>query len=369
MSAIYSLKYQARSVASIYEPESNEKHSFFIGTCSVKEKNEIHLIEYLEEKNVIQCKSVFSHPHEILSLTTSPTVPKVLFSSYHDGASHRASLWKLKDNDASLAGSSSDTPKKVNNSISTLEELLELKGHNGLVKIIWNAEDKSSDVVVTLDCEKIRLWNLEQGATKMKSDSCAAESKTSLPNLSAGCWDPHHVGNRFVTVNGRSIRVWDLNSMTEGQVVMHAHGSNIRDVDFNPNKPYHITTAGDDRMVRIWDLRKTKDALVTMSGHTHAVANVKYNKFHDQLILSAGLDNVVNLWSCVSVSSAPLGELEDRSNMKEGDKVIRVYNDHEDSVHAISWSGSHAWCFASLSYDGRVAINQVPQSEKYKILL
>jgi hypothetical protein len=35
----------------------------------------------------------------------------------------------------------------------------------------------------------------------------------------------------------------------------------------------------------------------------------------------------------------------------------------------VAWSGSEAWSFASLSYDGRVTVNHVPAAEKYKILL
>lgn len=54
---------------------------------------------------------------------------------------------------------------------------------------------------------------------------------------------------------------------------------------------------------------------------------------------------------------------------KEGDKIIKQYDEHEDSVYSIAWSSCDAWVFASLSYDGRVVINHVPAAEKYKILL
>jgi len=43
------------------------------------------------------------------------------------------------------------------------------------------------------------------------------------------------------------------------------------------------------------------------------VWQVQYNRFHDQLLLSSGSDASVKLWNIVSVSSAPLGELEDHS--------------------------------------------------------
>lgn len=51
-----------------------------------------------------------------------------------------------------------------------------------------------------------------------------------------------------------------------------------------------------------------------------------------------------------------------------GDEVLAVYEEHEDSVYAVSWSVADAWLFASLSYDGRLVINHVPSQEKYAIL-
>jgi hypothetical protein len=48
------------------------------------------------------------------------------------------------------------------------------------------------------------------------------------------------------------------------------------------------------------------------------------------------------------------------------DRLIRKYKDHEDSVYSACWSwadSSNPWLFASVSYDGRVIINKVPQHE------
>ena len=35
----------------------------------------------------------------------------------------------------------------------------------------------------------------------------------------------------------------------------------------------------------------------------------------------------------------------------------------------VAWSSVEPWVFASISYDGRVAINRVPSQVKYKILI
>ena len=58
-----------------------------------------------------------------------------------------------------------------------------------------------------------------------------------------------------------------------------------------------------------------------------------------------------------------------RSSSPPADGVIATYEEHEDSVYAVEWSSADPWVFASLSYDGRLVINRVPRTEKYKILL
>ncbi len=79
----------------------------------------------------------------------------------------------------------------------------------------------------------------------------AVYDKKRLHRLTAGCWDPHYP-NRFISTNNTTIRVWDVSKGTlqEIQTIENAHKSCILSVDHNPNKPYHIITAGEDRTVR-----------------------------------------------------------------------------------------------------------------------
>ncbi len=108
--------------------------------------------------------------------------------------------------------------------------------------------------------------------------------------------------------------------------------------------------------------------------------SVRYNTFHDQLILTCSSDNRVVLSSIPSLSSEPYKTIiDDETNTQkpnepiikepEPDRVIKVYEDHEDSIYTTEWSSVDPWIFASLSYDGRLVINKVPKEEKYKILL
>ena len=56
------------------------------------------------------------------------------------------------------------------------------------------------------------------------------------------------------------------------------------------------------------------------------------------------------------------------SNTVLADGVIQSFDDHEDSVYVAEWSSADPWTFASLSYDGRLVVNQVPRNIKFKIL-
>ena len=40
-----------------------------------------------------------------------------------------------------------------------------------------------------------------------------------------------------------------------------------------------------------------------------------------------------------------------------------------DMLAGVAWSSEDPWTFASLSYDGRVSVHQVPSQIKYKILI
>lgn len=111
---------------------------------------------------------------------------------------------------------------------------------------------------------------------------------------------------------------------------------------------------------------------------------MKYNALHDQLVLTGSSDCSVRLWSVASVSSVPQDELKGDSTARFGgvhqhasrdpslcrsDRLLHSFEEHEESVYSVCWSPNDAWVFASLSYNGRVAVHHVPSAEKYRILL
>ncbi|ETO25743.1 hypothetical protein RFI_11394, partial [Reticulomyxa filosa] len=177
-------------------------------------------------------------------------------------------------------------------------------------KVLWDPTC-AKEQFMTLDPKGcLQYWKFSSNFSGVKELNAVYDPST-LKNLTCGCWDPHYP-NRFITGNDKSLRVWDVNQlhMKCTDTIANAHSNSILAVDHNPNKPFHIISSGKDNTIKFWDLRNTKKPLKILSNHSHWIWNCRYNRFHDQLVLSSGSDALVSLWNIVSVSSAPLGELE-----------------------------------------------------------
>lgn len=75
------------------------------------------------------------------------------------------------------------------------------------------------------------------------------------------------------------------------------------------------------------------------------------------------------LYSKSHLLSAAGGGTGDKLASDPPDIKVKAIDQHEDSVYGLAWSACDAWMFCSLSYEGRVILNHVPSTEKYKILL
>jgi len=355
--AVFATKLKSRCL--VAQDADSERHRFFVASSCLRDENEIQLIEYNEEMmDSVTCVHVFQHPKEVFDIAPSPRDATLLITCASDG---EVVLWR-----APLAGDATDADddRAAAAQPSALEAVATVAPGREPCRVLWKPQENVPSEQVGTMGRGISIWDVAGGSLQ---ESCTLETAGAA---SSGAWDPHH-GNIISATHDCSASGWDLRSGKRAFVIEEAHRYAARDIDYNPNKPQFVATCGDDRLIKCWDLRSLAVPAMQLAGHSHWVWTCKYNRFHDQLLLSGGTDSLVNLWRCSSVSSAPLLDLDGDSakGSDTDDCKVRTFDVHEESVYSVAWSACDAWVFASLDYSGRVAINHVPSTEKYKILL
>ncbi|XP_059162909.1 EARP-interacting protein homolog [Physella acuta] len=377
---IYGLEFQARSLCA--QEAETDNIRFLVGTQSLRAENQVHYIDFDDENNVIN-KTIFLHREGEIWNISSSTFDAGLFSTCFNKTSDtkselKAAVWQIPSNADPFNPASDDSSNSHPH--LQLKCYLSPDEHSDVKSVLWQPAGDSHSVIGLCE-DKIVCWDLDVASSTAKMTSSTSIEGRCQHKLTSGRWNPHHNCNQIATANETSIRGWDLRTMSQVYHIESAHGQLVRDLDFNPNKQYYLVSCGDDCRVKFWDTRKVSEPLKILSEHSHWAWSVRYNHFHDQLVLTSSSDSRVILNSVVSLSSEPYGHLvekddeADTDSLHEGhedppkDGVIATYEEHEDSVYAVDWSSADPWTFASLSYDGRLVINRVPRSEKYKILL
>lgn len=272
---------------------------------------------------------------------------------------------------------------------------------------LWHPED--GDKICTMEPQSLVIYDAESGKeeNELKVDFDKLNLLTRENKITKFRWSPHsHCSILGLAVNNQ-ILAKDIRSDKNYVWKIDANSQVVKNLDFNPNAQYYLASCGEDCQFKLWDVRKTNEPVISMLNHSHWVWSVRYNLYHDQLILTCSSDCRVVLSRVSSFASQPFGHLLDTddtmnestlnedeeltnevstnkneliitdnltestsfSQKKLDDAVVSVFSEHEDSVYAAEWSNADPWIFASLSYDGRLAINRVSQTEKYNLLI
>jgi WD40 repeat protein len=386
---IYGLEYQCRSLCAV-EAET-EKIQFLVGTQGLKNKltNQVHLLEVDEESRTM-VKTIFNHPAgEVWDLAACPADPDLFLTRHscidNNVCKMEATIWSKSedgaadDNDDEQHQNSSFSSSS-NSAVRDLRPVCSLdvsdNGGGDVNCAAWMPGGGEVGKVLVLAENRLTLHDVSRGGSKSSVVTSGKLEGKGQTNLTTGTWNPHQNCQQFSTANDHHVRGWDVRVAVHHPAFHFENpGHNVvRTLDFNPNKQYHMATAGDDGTVRFWDIRQTNQQLGSRSDHSHWIWTVKFNQFHDELILTSSSDCHVILSCMASISSEPHGHLvdddeggEDVGNVLE-DGVIKTFEDHEESVYAAAWSSADPWTFASISYDGRMVVNQVPRDVKFKIL-
>lgn len=358
---------------------------FLVGTQSLKYDNQIHIIDFDDENNIINKNVLLHRAGEIWHISASPADKGVLATCYNKTADSKvltcAAVWRMP---AELEPGGHESPEDAASPAHALELLCHLDhpARGSTACVAWEPAGDGKRVISLAD-NHLLLWDLQESSSQaLLASSASLEGKGQL-KFTTGRWSPHHSCTQVATANDTAVRGWDTRTMSQIYCIENAHGQLVRDLDFNPNKQYCLASCGDDCRVKFWDTRKVTEPVRTLEEHSHWVWNVRYNHSHDQLVLTASSDSRVILSNMASISSEPFGHLvddddlsdqeerrpEEKSQEPPQDSVIATYEEHEDSVYAVEWAAADPWLFASLSYDGRLVVNRVPRALKYRILL
>ncbi|KAG0713803.1 EARP-interacting [Chionoecetes opilio] len=331
---IYGLEdFQARALAA--HSAETEKINFLVGTQSLRRTNQVQLIEFDDDTSLVT-KQTFEHPAgEVWKIVAAPQSPDIIATVYNNTQDYcgefGAAIWRL-----SLEGSLSGPLDDTRCGGEQVEKLCDLNGAcdldaqipgspvPGLGSQAWSvvwAPEKDSHLVTLVD-NHVYHWDVEAAGRSARVIGKVTVEGRGTVSLGSGRWYPHQHGSQVAATHGSSVRAWDMRTM----------------------KPTWV-----------W--------------------SVRYNASYDQLVLTCSSDQRIILSNLPSIASQPFGTMVDQEDTSKEEKdkvegteegVIQIYDDHEDSVYAVEWSAADFWTFASLSYDGRLVINKVPRSVKYK---
>jgi len=282
-------------------------------------------------------------------MASCPFNKDLLFTVYNVVPDFHASLWK------------------INEEHKKLEEVSQL-GNGSIRCVLWQpSEDNESRTVASIENDNIRLWDINTS----QETSCLKVGE--LSRLTTACWHKYVLQDVITTATGADIVGYDIKQKSKSFVLKNAHPPCVRDIDVNPNNPYYFVSGGDDCRIKFWDQRNTEKPLKVLVKHAHWVYKVQYNPKFDALVLSSSTDGTVNLWNARSLAFKNPSIPQRGNAVKQPDKLIKTYDDHEDSVYSLCWSScdERTWdwaTFASLSYDGRVVVNRVPEADARQAL-
>ena len=248
--ALYSADRRARCIAA--RLAHTDAHHFFIGTLSLREPNEVQLLKFDEDSSELVKARSFAHPHEVWSIAPSPEDADVLATTFNDGGSYGAALWQLPA-DGGDGG------------VEEMEQLqtfpCDAAARGNVQRMLWDpftADEEDAQIAAVHD-SGIAIWKLgaigDAPFAQLRFGSDAAP-------IGAAAWDPHHP-NELTAASGGGIYSYDLRAVRRAarggaadiDAAVHsiptAHSSPIHDIDYNPNKPWNLVSAGDDSFIKV----------------------------------------------------------------------------------------------------------------------
>ncbi|CCH44707.1 putative WD repeat-containing protein [Wickerhamomyces ciferrii] len=207
----------------------------------------------------------------------------------------------------------------------------------------WNNHKEGQLLTCSID-GSTKLWDITKFSKKTKIiDSPVHDYKTDSQGTNDVSWLPQHDSIFSSVGEDNIIKIFDTRTneiIKSSNIKSHAGG--INGLSFNLHNEYCLSTADSNGIINIWDIRDLETSIFSINGHEGSISTLQFNPNKPQILATAGSeDNFVKLWD--------LGK-------PENDQLIFLHGGHMLGINDISWNPHDTWMISSVSNDNTLQI-------------
>ncbi|XP_010130262.1 PREDICTED: protein TSSC1, partial [Buceros rhinoceros silvestris] len=141
---------------------------FLVGTQSLRYDNQIHIIDFDDENNIINKNVLLHQVGEIWHISTSPADKGVLATCYNKTSDSKvmtcAAVWRMPKE---LESGSHESPDDSSSNTQTLELLCHLDNtaYGNMACVMWEPMGDGKKIISLAD-NNILLWDLQESSAK-----------------------------------------------------------------------------------------------------------------------------------------------------------------------------------------------------------
>ncbi|XP_036191338.1 EARP and GARP complex-interacting protein 1 isoform X4 [Myotis myotis] len=164
---IYGLEFQARALT----PQTAETDAirFLVGTQSLKYDNQIHIIDFDDENNIINKNVLLHQVGEIWHISASPADKGVLATCYNKIADSRvltcAAVWRMPEESEPGSHESPDESSSTAHALELLCDLDSVAAHGSVACVVWEPTGDGTRVISLAD-NHLLLWDLQASSSR-----------------------------------------------------------------------------------------------------------------------------------------------------------------------------------------------------------
>lgn len=321
---------------------------YILAAVSLKEENEIHLLEMSDSDNAYNCL-INIKVDAVLSDCKMINVAGKLFL-FGIGTPFNAGL-----NDESVFFCTEMNIQRIKQ--GTFSPKISLKSKN----VAMNTLDYIESNVYILSDYSIYRYNLNDMKFELFYDNYKKSDTGVFTSIKAD-----RKNRKLYIGQKNNILIMDQN-LQDIKTLEKAHDLSINCIDINVNKNYQILTTANENFLKFWDIRKTDQPNLVMCDTQSFITSASFNSFYDQLVLYSLDNGTINLVSANSISSSVILKLNDNEKIPENKRLKSMEASLDDYVDGVSWNNQDAWIFGASSKN-KAYFDVIQQNIRFEVM-